>query len=240
MPMHEDFSEDLAAYVLGALSEEESAALVVHLEDCGRCRREVARLQAVGDVLARGVPPVAAPPELRRRVLDVVDAEAELFAAASTSAQSRAKGRRRGFALRPAFGFAAGAALALGILLGALVIGGGSNTPRSRVISAAVAPAARWGARRAPVATLHESGGTAQLVVSRMPAAPRGKVYEVWVERGTSLETTDALFNPSTKGTATVAVPLSLRDATAVLVTAERAGGAQVPTMKPLITASLG
>ena len=39
---------------------------------------------------------------------------------------------------------------------------------------------------------------------------------------------------------ATVAVPGSLRGASAVLVTAERLGGARVPTMTPLITATLG
>jgi anti-sigma factor RsiW len=238
MPMHEAFSEDLAAHALGALTDEESSALRAHLEDCGRCRREVARLQAVTGALGRGVPPVAAPPELRRRVLDVVGSEARLFAAAST-APPRAPRRRR-LALRPAYGLAAGAALALGIVLGALVIAPGSSTPRSRVIAAAVAPAARWGARRAPVATLHESGAGAQLVVSRMPAAPPGKVYEVWIEHGTRVEPTDALFSPSSKGNATVAVPLGLRGASAVLVTAERAGGVQVPTMEPLITASLG
>jgi hypothetical protein len=73
-----------------------------------------------------------------------------------------------------------------------------------------------------------------------MPAAPQGKIYEVWVARGRRLLPTDALFNASSAGTATVAVPLSLHGASAVLVTAERLGGARVPTMTPLITARLG
>lgn len=238
MPMHEDFSEDLAAYALGALSDEEATVLRAHLEDCGRCRREVARLAAVTEMLGRGVPPVAAPPELRRRVLDVVEAEASLFDAATKPAPRAPRSRR--FSLRPAYGLAAGAALALGIVLGALVIAPGSGSPPSRVIAASVAPAARWGAGRAPLAALHEHGGSAQLVVSRMPAAPPGKVYEVWVERGKRLLPTDALFNPRANGHATVAVPLSLSGASAVLVTAEAAGGAQVPSMAPLITALLG
>ena len=45
---------------------------------------------------------------------------------------------------------------------------------------------------------------------------------------------------PSSGGRATVAVPRSLRGASAVLVTAERLGGARVPTMAPLITARAG
>jgi len=237
MRSHEEFSEDCAAYVLGALSEQEAAELLVHTQQCGQCREQVARLAAVAEALGRAVPPVLAPPELRRRVMDVVEAEADLFAAATRPA--RAHRPRRLARLRPVYGLAAGAALALGIVLGALVIapGGGSS---SRVISATVAPAARWGAPRAPVASLRESGGSAELVVSGMPAAPQGKIYEIWVARRGRLEPTDALFNASSAGNATVAVPLSLSGASAVLVTAERLGGASVPTMKPLITAQLG
>ena len=71
------------------------------------------------------------------------------------------------------------------------------------------------------------------------PAAPRGKIYEVWVERAGKPLPTDALFDATSAGTATVAVPGSLRGASAVLVTAERLGGARAPTMAPLIAAPL-
>jgi anti-sigma-K factor RskA len=235
MRTHEEFSENCAAYVLGALSEDEAAELRAHIEECAACREQVARLTAVAAALGRGVPPVAAPPELRRRVLGVVEAEAALFAAAERPSRP-SRGARAW--LRPAYALAAVAALALGIALGALVVspGGGST----RIVRAAVAPAARWGAARSPLASLHESGNSAVLVVSHMPAAPRGKIYEVWVLRGKRPEPTDALFNANAAGDATVAVPPSLRGAAAVLVTAERLGGARVPTMQPLISAPLG
>jgi hypothetical protein len=145
---------------------------------------------------------------------------------------------RSGRLRRSAYGLLAAAALALGLVLGALVIAP-SGGP-SRVIPAAVAPAARWGTPRPPVAALHLNGTTGRLVVSGMPPAPRGKIYEVWVERAGRFQPTDALFNASSAGTATVAVPPSLRGASAVLVTAERLGGSRVPTMQPLITAPLG
>jgi len=237
MPNHDQLQEDCAAYVLGALSDQEAAALRLHLDECMACRHEVERLRAVTAALARGVPPVAAPPELRGRIMDAVTSQAELFAAAQAPVRAA---RRRRVALRPAFGFAAGVALALGILLGALVIAPGGSSPARRVISARVAPATRWRAARAPHAALRQSGASGTLVVTGMPAAPPGKIYEIWVERGSSLEPTDALFTPSSSGDATVAVPLSLRGASAVLVTAERLGGASAPTMQPLITARLG
>jgi hypothetical protein len=49
---------------------------------------------------------------------------------------------------------------------------------------------------------------------------------------------TPVLFNATAAGAATVAVP-DLRGASAVLVTAERLGGSNTPTMKPLVQARL-
>ena len=36
--------------------------------------------------------------------------------------------------------------------------------------------------RGLPVATLQQTGNAGQLVLSDLPAAPRGKIYEVWIE----------------------------------------------------------
>lgn len=238
MSTHEERQEDCAAYVLGALDEHEVASMRAHLEECPLCRAEVTRLEDVAGVLARGVPPVSAPAELRRRVLDAVEGNAALFEAASRP--ERRSAPRWRMRLRPMPALAGGGiALALGIVLGALVIAPG-GTPAARVVSAQVAPAGRWGSAHAPVAELRESGGSAELVMTGLPAAPAGRIYEVWVERAGRPRPTDALFNASSGGRATVAVPQDLHGASAVLVTAERLGGARVPTMKPLITAALG
>jgi hypothetical protein len=76
-------------------------------------------------------------------------------------------------------------------------------------------------------------------VVTRLPAAPAGKVYELWIERDGVANPTSVLFEPTSSGAATVDVPGDLNGASAVLVTAERLGGAKVPTMAPLIDAQL-
>ena len=233
MSEHEQLSQDCGAYVLGALEEHEATALREHLESCALCRDEVRRLHAVAEVLGLGVPALDAPPELRRRVLDIVNAEASLFDAAAAARPVRQP--RRLPRLRPLGGLV-GAALALGALFGALVLGpGGSAT---RVITASVAPPARWHAARVPVASLRETGTEGQLLVSDLPAAPRGKIYEVWIETGARVRPTDVLFDATSSGAARVAVP-DLRGASAVLVTAERLGGVRVPTMAPLIDARL-
>jgi hypothetical protein len=237
MRSHEDYRDDCAAFALGVLDEDEAAALRTHLASCEECRLEFERLAVVSEALGRGVSPLTAPPELRARVLAAVAAEPRHRAAPAAIVTPRTARRR---VPRVAFGvgIAAALALAVGLLVGTLALApGGSPT---RVVAALVAPAPRWGGAPAPVAQLRETGATAELVVSRMPPAPAGKVYEVWVERDGRAEPTDALFNPTAAGRATVAVPAALRGAQAVLVTAERSGGARVPTMKPLITAVLG
>lgn len=235
MSEHDRFRDECGAYVLGALEEHEAVALRAHLESCVLCRDDVDRLAAVAEVLPLGVPPLAAPPELRTRVLDAVRAEAALFDAATPRRAPRSRPSWRSPILRPLGGLVAGA-VALGIALGALVIAPGGST--TRVIAASVALPARWHASRAPTALLRESGTQGELVLTNLPPAPHARIYEVWVRRGGRARSVAVLFDATTAGTATVAVP-DLVGANAVMVTAERLGGASAPTMKPLIVAQL-
>jgi hypothetical protein len=235
MTDHDRFRDDCAAYVLGALEEQEAIALREHIASCVLCRDDLERLSAVAEVLGLGVPALAAPAELRHRVLEQVRAEAALFESAAPQRSSAARARWRLPALRPLGGLVAGA-LAVGVLIGALVIAPGPSG--TRVVSASVAPASRWHAAHAPVALLRASGTQGELILHGLPPAPRGRIYEVWVTRGGRPQPTASLFDATAGGSATVAVP-DLSGASAVLVTAERLGGAKVPTMAPLVLARL-
>ncbi len=236
MTEHDRFRDDCGAYVLGALQEHEVAALREHMESCVPCRDEVDRLAAVTEVLGLGVPTLAAPVELRSRVLDLVQAEAELFAAAGTAPTGSSRPRSWFSDPRRLGGLVGGAALALGVALGALVLApGGSAT---KVISASVAPAARWHGERAPVASLRETGTQGELVLRSLPRAPAGEIYEVWVQRNGRILPINVLFDATSSGRATVTVS-NLAGASALMVTAERLGGAKAPTMAALIAARL-
>jgi hypothetical protein len=86
------------------------------------------------------------------------------------------------------------------------------------------------------------TGDDATLEVSGMPAPPAGRVYQVWLKReGRDAPVpTSALWLPRSDGSASVAVPGSLEDVEAVLVTGEPAGGSDAPTqLPPTITAPL-
>jgi hypothetical protein len=89
-------------------------------------------------------------------------------------------------------------------------------------------------------AVVRVQGGHAQLIVQRMPAAPAGKIYEVWLKRdGQAPVATSALFGVTSAGAATVAVPGNLHRVREVLVTPERLGGSVRPTHAPVIIARL-
>ncbi len=57
MDQHTDFQENLAAYALGALDPDETAALEAHLQTCETCRAELADYQQVSDGLLSALPP---------------------------------------------------------------------------------------------------------------------------------------------------------------------------------------
>ncbi|MHB8659829.1 MAG: anti-sigma factor [Solirubrobacteraceae bacterium] len=223
MTDHQLWGADASAYVLGALEGEEAEAFRAHMDRCPDCREEVAALQSVSQALALSVPQVAAPRELKRRVLGDVRADVR-------RALPARPGTRRGTAW-PMLA-AAGAAL---VAVALLVIGlGVGNSSRSTVrVTAAVA----W---HSGSAELRVDGSTSELVVRHMPAPPPEKVYEVWVKRdGRAPSPTSALFLPTSRGDASVAVPARLGAHDTVMVTAERFGGSSVPTTAPLLIARI-
>jgi anti-sigma-K factor RskA len=231
-------SGDAAAYVLGALESHEVEPFESHLAGCVICRDEVSALQAVADMLPSAVPPMAAPRALRKRVLNTVYDEAELFQSVS-SANARRDRSGAGFwqnfsrrpLLRPLIAVGATAPVAAGVLIGTIGFSSGSST---RVIQASVANSSAL-----TTAELRLHGGRAELVVAGMAPPPSGQVYEVWVQRGAETQRTDALFVPTTNGSADVDVPGDLKGVGAVMVTAEPSGGTAHPTSQPVIRASL-
>jgi anti-sigma-K factor RskA len=225
---HADRRDDAAAFALGALTEDEALVFAAHLRECAACREEVASLQHVADSLPAAVPQRSAPAELRGRVLATVASEAELRNASGRPAEVRP-----GHAPRERWQWRfATAALALALVAAVAVIAFSGGQSR-RVIQARVsAPGA--------TASLRVVGTRGQLQIEGMPQSPKGKVYELWVQRGHNVHATDALFNVTSAGRASVGVPVSLAGARAVMVTAEPRGGSLRPTSAPVIVATLG
>jgi hypothetical protein len=251
-PGHERWQHSVASYALGALPGDEVAGFEAHVTACPACRDELAELRTAADALPMATPPVIARAHLKGRIMADVRAEAALLAAAgdradrpaaaaapTTPAERRRRPSRWGgrrWSLAPAFALAACVALLVaGGVLGALVRGGGG----AGADGAARTVTARVDAKQAPGATVrlveHE-GGAATLEARDFPAAPAGRVYQVWLKKpGADPTPTAVLWSPRTDGTADVAVPGPLDGLEAVLVTAEPAGGSPAPTRAPVI-----
>lgn len=233
---------DAGAYLLRALAADERARYADHLRTCRECRHEVEQLQIVVDTLPIAAPQLAPPPELRDRIMRVVDSEAELLRAAGPEADrvappAETRPRRRwwgsGLMLRPAAaGGLASILIAVGVAGGVLL--SGDSTPSTRSVTAQVAA-------KGATATISVRSGQAALHVVKLPAAPAGKVYQVWITRkGSSTPVpTHTLFNVRTDGSAVVPIEESVKNVDRIIVTDEPDGGSASPTGTQLISASL-
>jgi len=122
--------------------------------------------------------------------------------------------------------------LAVGVAGGVLAGGGGSE----RTVTAQVA-----GTAAGAQAKLVVGKNGSQLVMTRFPQPPAGRVYQVWTLRKgeQNPQPTNVLWTPLADGSATVSVPGSLDGVGNVLVSTEPRGGSAAPTTMPVVNASL-
>jgi anti-sigma factor RsiW len=236
-------ADTVAAYLLGALPQDEAARFETHLDSCPQCREDLATLQPVVDALPAAAPPVQPPLELRGRLMDTVRSEAELLQAAGPSAdkpaplpKTRPPLSERLFGRRPLLAGAMALVLALAAgygLRAAVENGGNAPVGVTRTVRAQVT----FPHASARVVVRH---GVATLVVTGLPAPPSGKIYQVWLLRPgvTAPAPTNALFGVDHHGAGHTSVP-SISGVKAVLVTAEPDGGSPAPTENPVIVAPL-
>jgi anti-sigma-K factor RskA len=233
---HDELMSDTAAWVLGALPDDEAAQFAGHLPECDACRAEVARLQCVADVLALAAPPAEPSPGLKARIMDVVEREAEVLAAAGPEADrpqpARKPRERQGWwsrLLGHPWILATGAAalVAVGVVTGVLVSGSGPEQTTRPVTAVARAQGASG--------ELVQRGDQAELRFTNMPPPPPGRVYQAWILRGNKPEP-DSVFTVDHYGRGSVMLRGDPRGAKAVLITDEPAGGSMTPSVQPYVS----
>jgi anti-sigma-K factor RskA len=233
MSDHDALRDAAGAWVLGALDEEEAWNFQAHLDVCAACRDEVGRLRVAADALPLAAPPVAPAPELKTRLMAIVEAEA----AGRPAPQRRREPFWRGLLARPAFAAAAAALLLVaGGIAGFAARGGGNGTEATaRVIPMTVSGARARGAR----AEIVQNGRGYVVQVSGMPAPPAGRVYQVWLQRDGAAPSPDAVFTVDRAGRGAVGVLGTVSGRQTVLVTDEPLGGSTVPSRQPVLRGSL-
>jgi anti-sigma-K factor RskA len=220
---HNRWSDDLAAYLLGALEPRETEEFERHLEGCERCQEELRWLQPAVHVLPESVERHEPPPRLREAVMAEVREEAPRPAA-------KAKTRtRRGWFLRPAMGFAVLALLVAGVVGYEVGRDGDGGGEKADTI-----------VRQFDGITVKmtQEGDGGKLELAGVQQLPPGKVLEAWVEREGEVEAVPALFVPDRHGGAETTIA-DMSGVETVMVTEEPRGGSQTPTGKPIVTMSV-
>lgn len=239
----EQWGEDLAAYALDALSEEEAAALERHVADCDWCAERLRWLQPAIDVLPATVPQEEPPPAVRARLMEVVESEAPARseAPAARDAAARPSWRERlglsGLTLRPVLaGVAVLLVVAAGITGYALRDDGTSGPPAQTFTARGV------GDGKLAHGTLEVQGDKGSLQVANLPPTKPGEVYQAWVEEspehGGAVQPS-SVFVVADDGSGNVVIPHGLEAADRVMVTREPKGGSEKPHESSIITAKL-
>jgi Anti-sigma-K factor rskA/Putative zinc-finger len=234
-PQHERWADSVGSYLLDALPPDEREGFAAHLEECPVCRTDVEELSLAAEALPLSVPAVAPPPALKARIMAVVESEAELLAAAGDGADApRRAPARRGFLARllprPALALASAVVLLVAGALGGVLLSSGEGT------TTVAGTTTLQGAS----VELETSDDASTLVAQNVPEPPPGELYQVWFKRPgvEAPEPTNVLWSPR-DGNADVAVPGSVDDVEAVLVTREPKRGSQEPSEAPVITIPL-
>jgi anti-sigma-K factor RskA len=240
---HGRFEELKDAYVLGALAEQERREFEEYLAAHPERQAEVDELEAVAGLLALAPPEHEPPPELQRRIMGVVGAEASRPRAERPSRLARV------WELLGARNLALGAAAVLvvglfswGTLLRAEIqdLQGRVQSLQSQVqggpqMIELEGTGAKQGAQ-AKLVTLE--GDRAVLMVEDMPPLPEGKTYQIWVIGNDGAPEPSGLFEPGGDALAAVVEhPVERTDT--VAVTVEPEGGSPKPTSDPMLVAEV-
>lgn len=222
-PHRSPCGEDVASYALGALSSDDAARFEDHMAGCELCQTDLDSLRPVVRALPETPDQIDPPPELRRRLMAVVEQEAAVRRRAS--APARAERSWAAWLPRPVPTLAAAGVLLIAGMGVGLAVRSGDPTITRKVAVAGGGQA---------VLSVHDGGG--KLVVHGVNPPPRGHVLQVWlVHDNGDPEPTDALFTPDRNHNAHVAVPGDMDGVTRVMVSEEPAGGSPSPTTAPSI-----
>jgi anti-sigma-K factor RskA len=252
---HERFEDLKDAYVLGALPEEERLSFEDYLAAHPERQAEIDELGAVAGLLAFSPQEQEPPPELRRMVMEVVEAEAEprRVRGRSTFAKVGDYLSVRSLAL------GAAALLVIGLLSWNVLLQSQVEVLQGRVQDAqgrvqdlqAQVENARDQRQQSPTVELEGSwadqGANAKvvsiqenqviLVARNMPSVPEDQTCQIWVIND-DVPKPSGLFQPDRNITA-APITNSITNADVIAVTVEPAGGSKKPTSDPVLLANL-
>jgi anti-sigma-K factor RskA len=235
---NDSFTENIPAYVLGALGWVEAAALQAHLETCPVCQAELARYQQISNGLATSLPLRIPSPSVRSKLLTSLE---------ERKIPARPKNK---WGLRQ---FAAGA-LALVLLSMNLIAFVQIRDLRQQHLQLAdqiekhhtILGMLAANTEVHPVSgdgfsgnlLLDREKNLAYLLTWNLPPPPKDQVYQIWLIDPNGEETAAGLFRPEVDRRFTSAALVTSRtfvEFVGIKVTLEPSGGSDKPTGEPIL-----
>lgn len=219
---HNRWSEDLAAYMLGALEPDERVRFERHMQGCEHCQGEVRWFEPALNSLPESVERQEPPPRLRQALMAEVRADAR--------PQARPERRRSwSWFSRPAIAFAV-VILAVAVVAGYEIGKGGSGDSGSPTVLST--------SEHGIEVKMVQEGEGGTLHLANLHRLPPDKVLEAWVRREGTVEAVPALLVPDRKGRAETTIA-DMRGVDTVMVTEEPQGGSEEPTSPAIVTMSV-
>lgn len=252
--MNNERFEDLKdAYVLDALPEEERRSFEEYLAAHPERQAEIDELGALAGLLAFSPEEHEPTPELRERIMEVVEAEA----APRRERRGSVFAGLAGYIGARGLAFGAAALLLIGLLSWNLLLQGQVEDLQGQVqnsqsqvenLQAQVRDAqaqqtqtvklsGTWVDQGAEAEVASISDDRIVLVADDLPSVPEGQTCQIWVIKGDEPEPS-GLFEPgATETAAPITTPIKKGDT--IAVTVEPAGGSDLPTTDPVLSAEL-
>jgi len=236
---HDSFTENIPAYVLGAIGWAEASALKAHLETCPVCQAELARYQQISDGIARALPLQMSPRSVRGKLLASLEKT-------ETSARPKTRWGFRQFAT---------GVLALVLISTNLIaflqirelrqqhLQLADQVEQQHTILGMLAASTEIHSIRGDGFSGHllldREKNLAYLLTWNLPPPPQGQIYQIWLIDPNGDETAAALFRPEFDRPFTSAALVTSRtfvEFVGVEVTIEPSGGSDTPTSEPILS----
>jgi anti-sigma-K factor RskA len=227
---HVRFEDDLAAYMLEALTADAVREFERHMAGCSRCQERARWLQGSVEMLPATVEQLEPPPALRERLMETVRSEAATPPRPRRAERRRRRARFGNLMALPRPAIALGLALIAVAAVTGYALGTGGDNTQTSTISAQVDPSLR-GAH----ATLEREGDNGLLRVSGLPQHS-DRIYQVWIEEDGAVRSA-GLFQVDRSGSGAAAIEGELDRADRVMVSLEPPRGSPQPTSDPLVVA---
>ena len=242
--MNNERFEDLKdAYVLGALPEEERLSFEDYLAAHPERQAEIDELGALAGLLAFSPQEQVPSPELRSRVMEVVEAEAEPRRVRRRSALAKV-GDYLGVRT---LALGAAALLVIGLLSWNVLLqdqvqdlqGQVEDARNQRQVqqSRTIELQGSWAEQGANAEVAFIRKNRVILVAKNMPSVPEDQTCQIWVISDDEPKPS-GLFQPDGNMTA-APITNSITKADVIAVTVEPAGGSEQPTSDPVLLAEL-